>query len=169
MLDKIVASCRFCRRNHLFLRSIWISHADVIQDALLKEECILKYKADLIHQRIQRNIPNVNAADLNTSVRHIIKPGDQAGDGTLAATGRADNGCHLALRRKERDVSQGHDLGISFIGKTDILKSNVIVLYISRGILFRQYRDAQDFIHALYTAVNLREGLRDIHNLIQDA
>ena len=65
-------------------------------------------------------------------------------------------------------MSQGLDLGIGFIGKADILKSNVIVLYISRGILFRQYRDAQDFIHALYTAVNLRKGLRDIHNLIQD-
>ena len=76
LLDKFVASCRLCRRNHLFLRSIWISHADVIQDALLKEECILKYKADLIHQRIQRNIPNVNTTDLNTSVRHIIKSGD---------------------------------------------------------------------------------------------
>ena len=49
---------------------------DVIQDALFEQERILKYEADLIHQRIQRNVPNVNAADLNTSVRHIIKPGD---------------------------------------------------------------------------------------------
>ena len=105
---------------------------------------------------------------MNTSVRHIIKSGDQVGYGTFTATGRTDNSCYLALRRKERDVSQGLDLGIGFIGKADILKSNVIVLYISRGILFRQYRDAQDFIHALYTAVNLRKGLRDIHNLIQD-
>ena len=74
-----MASCSLCRRNHLFFRSIWISHTDVIQDALLEQERILKYEADLIHQRIQRNVPNVNAADLNTSVRHIIKPGDQAG------------------------------------------------------------------------------------------
>ena len=66
-------------------------------------------------------------------------------------------------------MSQGFDLGISFIRKTDILKSNIIVLDFSRCILFRQDRDTQDFIHALYTAINLRKGLRDIHNLIQDA
>ena len=76
LLNKFMASCGFCRRNHLFFRSIGISHTDVVQDALLEQERILKYEADLIHQRIQRNVPNVNAADLNTSVRHIIKPGD---------------------------------------------------------------------------------------------
>ena len=65
-------------------------------------------------------------------------------------------------------MSQGLDLGISFIGKADILKSNVIVLYNSLCILFRQNRDTQDFIHALYIAVNLRKGLRDKHDLIQD-
>ena len=166
LLDKFVASCRLCRRNHLLLRSIWISHADIVQDALLKKECILKYKANLIHQRIQRNIPNVNTADFNTTVRHIIKSGDQVGYGTFTATGRPNNGCYLALRRKERDMSQGLDLGISFIGKADILKSNVIVLYNSRSIHFRQDRDTQDFIHALYTAVNLRKGLRNKHDFI---
>ena len=76
LLNKIMASCSLCRRNHLFFRGIWISHTDVIHDALFEQERILKYEADLIHQRIQRNIPNVNAADLNTSVSHIIKPGD---------------------------------------------------------------------------------------------
>ena len=164
-----MASCSLCRRNHLFFRSIWISHTDVIQDALLEQERILKYEADLIHQRIQRNVPNVNAADLNTSVRHIIKPGDQAGDGTLTATGGADNGCHLALIRKERNMRQGLDLGIGFVGKADILKSNPIVFDCCRRTLFGQDRDTQDFIHTLHAAVNLREGLRDIHDLIQDA
>ena len=66
-------------------------------------------------------------------------------------------------------MSQGLDLRISFIGKADILKSNIIVSDFNCRILFRQDWDTQDFIHALYTAVNLREGLRDIHDLIQDA
>ena len=64
-------------------------------------------------------------------------------------------------------MSQSLDLGISFIRKTDILKSHIIVSDFNCCILFWQDWDTQDFIHALYTAVNLRKGLRDKHDLIQ--
>ena len=66
-------------------------------------------------------------------------------------------------------MRQGLDLGIGFVGKADILKSNPIVFDCCRRTLFGQDRDTQDFIHTLHAAVNLREGLRDIHDLIQDA
>ena len=88
---------RFRRRNHLFLTGRRIAHTDIIQDALLEQENILEHKADMVHQVILRHIAHIYAADGNAAGRYIPKPGNQIGNRTLAAAGRADNSCDLSL------------------------------------------------------------------------
>ena len=95
--DKLVALRRFRRCDYLFLTGRRVAHTDIIQDALLEQENILKHKADLAHQIVFCHITHIYTANGNAARGHIPKAGNQIGNRTLAAAGRADNGCDLSL------------------------------------------------------------------------
>jgi len=92
-----VALRRFRRCDYLFLTGRRVAHTDIIQDALLEQENILKHKADLAHQIVFCHITHIYTANGNAARGHIPKAGNQIGNRTLAAAGRADNGCDLSL------------------------------------------------------------------------
>lgn len=95
--NKFMALSSFGGSYNFFFSCIWISHADIIQNTLLKQEIVLEYKADGIHQIAGTHITDVYSADTDSPLFHIIETGKQAGNGAFTAAGWADNGSNLSL------------------------------------------------------------------------
>ena len=81
-----MASCGFGGSDYLRLRCIFVPHTDIVKNTLLKQKRILEHEADLIHQLCKRNLTDVHTTNFDTSLGHVIKPGDQAGYGAFAAS-----------------------------------------------------------------------------------
>ena len=75
-----------------------------VQQALLKEPCVLKNKGHLVHEAATVHIPHIHAAHLHRAGGHVPEPGDQAGGGGFSPAGgphqrhrlpRADGKAHI--------------------------------------------------------------------------
>ena len=66
---------------------------------------VLGDHTDDVVQGLHRGVPQVDPAQPDPALRGVVQPGDQAGDGRLAGTARADQGDHLAGLDGEGQIS----------------------------------------------------------------
>ena len=79
---------------------------DVLPDRAAEQQRVLQHEAHLIAQRLQRELADVGAVDLDLPRLGIVEARDQAGDGRLAGAGRPDDRRHLARLDAYADVLQ---------------------------------------------------------------
>ena len=102
-----VGAARFPRGlNDLLVRRIGAAELDVVLDRVGEEVDILEHHADLIHQRFERIIAHVRAADLHAAAVHIPEAGDEAAKRRLAAARGPDDGSRRLVRQRDGDVVQ---------------------------------------------------------------
>ena len=124
----------FCRFNDLRLGSVGPPIADIFKDGVGKQEHLLLHDADAGVDALLGHVPDVLAVDADGPVRHIVEPGNQLAQGTLAAAGGTDNGYRLPGGNVQAHVVEHRQ--ISVIGKGDVFHLDM-ALYILKilGIL----------------------------------
>ena len=88
-LDKIKQIRISCCFNYFFHSGITFTVCDVISYRAVKKVHILLHDTDIRTQGLLCYVPYVRSVDLNTSISHIIKSGEQGAEGRLAAARRA--------------------------------------------------------------------------------
>ena len=83
--DEIVATGFLCRGDHFFMRGLRAAEADVVLYGVREEVHALKDHAHLFHQRFQRVVAHVRAADADRAAVHIPESGDEVAKRRLAA------------------------------------------------------------------------------------
>ena len=82
----------------------------------------MRHDPDLLAQRRQRDVADVDAVDQDRAAGDIVEPRQQIHRRRLARAAQADQRDHLPSARAERDVPQ-HCLPRPFvIGKADVLE-----------------------------------------------
>ena len=84
--QKFSALSPFRRRQHLLVRGVRLSQADVLLERAVKEEVVLGDEADGLGELFQRHFPDVPPTQGDGAGRHIPEAGSQPGDGGLAAS-----------------------------------------------------------------------------------
>ena len=87
--DEIVATGFLCRGDHFFMRGLRAAEADVVLYGVREEVHALKDHAHLFHQRFQRVVAHVRAADADRAAVHIPESGDEVAKRRLAAAAGA--------------------------------------------------------------------------------
>ena len=78
--------------------------ADVLLDRPREEQRLLEDDADLLPQRLELEVAEVDAVDHDAARSRIVEADEQAHQGALAGAGGADDGDPLAGARLEGDV-----------------------------------------------------------------
>ncbi len=84
---------------------VGLGERDVGGDGVVEEERVLEHDADGTAQRVQGNVAHVDAVEDDASAVDVVEPRDQAGDGRLAAAGRADQRHRLARLHSKVEAS----------------------------------------------------------------
>ena len=105
--------------DDLFLGGAGLAVADVFQNGVGKEEDVLLHHADVFPQGLLRHLPNVQPVDGDGAVSHVVEPGNQLAEGSLAAAGGTDNGDGLAGRHVETDVVE--DIQVAVVGEVHVV------------------------------------------------
>ena len=84
--QKLLTLGRPGRRQHLLVRGVRLSQADVLLERAVKEEVVLGDEADGLGELFQRHFPDVPPTQGDGAGRHIPEAGSQPGDGGLAAS-----------------------------------------------------------------------------------
>ena len=99
--DEIVSVGVLRRRDDVFHRRIQTAVANVLGDGAGKQQRLLQYEAELVAQRLERDLPQVHTVEQHTSGDRIVKPWNQADERRLPGAGLADDGNHLTGVRLE--------------------------------------------------------------------
>ena len=155
---------RLRRLDHRLPRGGFVPEADVFQNRLAEEPVVLLHKADLRHERIQRQVANVHAADGDLPFAHIPKPGDQRGDRALAAAGGADNGRDRSGRGGEGDAGE-RARAVRLIGEENIREFQRRGSRCGAVRALRQIRLGHHFVQPLHLGIHAHEFLHDAPDL----
>ena len=82
------------------------AEGDVFGDRAAEEDRFLQDVADLVAQGFEFVVGDVLAVDPDCAGLHVVEPGDEAYDGGLAGTGRANDADELSGLNFETDVGE---------------------------------------------------------------
>ena len=97
----------------------------------------------------QRHTANVHTANGDFSIVHIPKAGNQAGNGGLASTGRADKRRKLSLRDFQIDMGKHLFTALFIIRERNILKLNVFGRHLHWFSSIRQFLRMEQLVHVV--------------------
>ena len=152
--------------NDLFPGSAGLAVFDVFVDAAGEQIHILLHHADLAAQGMQGHVPNVLAVDFDAAAGYVVKPGNQAAQGGLAAAGGAHQRHGISGVDVQVDVRQHVAQGLG-IGKLHVFEID-IALYAGQrhraGAILNVAFHVHDFVEALNGGDAPLEGLGKFHD-----
>ncbi len=77
---------------------------DVVRDRVVEEHGLLRHERDLLAQRPQRDVADVDAVDENRAFLDVVEPRNQVHERGLARAAQTDDGHHLSGAHGERRV-----------------------------------------------------------------
>lgn len=90
----------------VFLRRVASAEADIVCDRVLKQVDVLKHHRHFMQQRFRIHAANIFATHCDRSPIRVVKPGDEAQHGALAAARRTDQCGERAGRHVNAHVVQ---------------------------------------------------------------
>ena len=123
--DKAVAAGFFCRFDHLLLRGVRLSEADIRPDRVVEKVDILEDHGNIREKTVTGKFLQIMAAHGNAAALGIVEPGQQTTDRGFSGTGGADDGRRGFLGDPEADIFQ-YLAGI--VAKIHIFKLNIVML-----------------------------------------
>ena len=104
--DEIVTPGLFRCGDHLRLAGIRLAEADVGPDGIVEQVHVLEHHGDVGKQAVAGEFPEVMAPQGDGAALGIVKPGQQAADGGLAAAGGAHDGGGVVFHVSQRGVKK---------------------------------------------------------------
>ena len=122
-------SCASAARRGLDLlaRRVGPAEADVGGDRVGEEERVLEHHADVVAQRVEVDVANVDAVDRDAPGVHVVEAREHERDRRLARARAADERDRLARRDREIEVAQ-HRIG------RRVAERHVLEAHLRRGI-----------------------------------
>src|SRR5699024_11017398 len=99
--------------------------------------------AHLFHQRFQRVVAHVRAADADGAAVHIPKSGDEVAKRRLAAAAGSDDGGGRLIRDGQGDVPQD---GPAVVGEVHMVKGDIVAARTHVTALFIHFRQGVDLV-----------------------
>ena len=125
--------------------------ADIFQQGVLKELCVLEHKGDSAHQVLLADLPHIHAADKNPPLRGVIEAGNELCCGGFAAAGSAHQRDGLSRRNLKRNMVQSLFIRTG-VAEGHIFKGHGSVLGLLRVLRLRQGLFLQNALDAVYSA-----------------
>ena len=130
----------FRRRQHLLVGGTGSSQPDVLQQAGVEQELLLRDEGDLLIQRGEGHLPQVLPPQRDASVRHIVKVDQQLGKGRFPTAGFSHQSSEAPLWDREGDAVEDFVL---FIRKPHILKADLQIVSAKIRFSFFQGRNIE--------------------------
>ncbi len=108
--DELAGLGRVRRGHDLLPGRVGPPESDVPGDAVREQEAVLEDQPDRRTQRVQREVPDVVAADPDVAAAHVVEAGEQQRDRGLPRARGADQRQRLTRRHPQRQAVQ-HRLG----------------------------------------------------------
>ena len=162
--DKIVALRPLGGLNNLLVGRVGPADADVLEDAPVKEEQVLRHIGYLLAQGDLGHIVDVLTTYRDGAARHIVVVDQKARDGALATSALPHQRGHAALIGRERDTLQ--HLGIA-ICETHVLKHHPVAPAGKVRAPRLKWRLVQGLLKHLDLEAHLRDGTDERHAVQQ--
>ena len=161
--DKVVDMGRFCCCDHLFIRCVQSSVADIFHNGSGKQPGVLQHHSEHLTEIAAVKVPDIMSVNLDTSAIYIIKTHQQLYDRRFSCTCRSYNGDLLTVMHICRKIIYNDLIRI-------ITEFHMLKLYISFQSLngIRVLR-LKFFLRLLkkfkYPLRSCRRGLQKVCNL----
>ena len=132
--------------QNFFSCGIGAESRHIFQDGHFEQTGILKNDADPFHPLPVVHIADIHTANIDGSFLNVPKSCDQISNRTLAAAGLAYQSGNSSLPDGKGNIIQGF-LCVFIIGKGDMLQLNVIALWLSGRLRFRQGMLCQNLVN----------------------
>src|SRR5713226_4737585 len=106
----------------VFRLGVGIRVAQVLADAGVEQETVLENDTDLLTQRLQADLAQVGAVDLDAAGARIVQAGQQVGQRRLACTARADQSNELTWLYLKRHVLERRSAA-PWVGETHVAET----------------------------------------------
>ena len=150
----------FRRRQHLLVGGTGSSQPDVLQQAGVEQELLLRDEGDLLIQRGEGHLSQVLPPQRDASVRHIVKVDQQLGKGRLPAAGFSHQSSEAPLWDREGDAVEDFVL---FIRKPHILKADLQIVSVEMRFSFFQGRNIEQRFHLVDLVAQLGQHRHKVH------
>ncbi len=147
--------------------------ADVLPDRVVEDEGVLRHDRDLVYERLDLGLPQIDAIDRDPSLLRIVEARHEVHERRLAAARRADDRRHLARPCREAHVLEDGLLGV--VAERHVLEADRVLDPPEHDGVLRlddlglRVEDLEDAVHrrgrVLERVVARREGLgRHVHH-----
>ena len=159
---KFHALCFFRRGEHFLLRRIGLADLDIIVNAGVEQEIILRHIGDAGVQSVGAHVRNVLPAQRNPSAADIVVMHQQFCERALARTRLADERRLFAFLHDEADAL--NDV-LVLVGESHVLEHRRVPLTRKGAIFAFQRLSVQSLFEFLNFPVHLRERGNKAHRL----
>ena len=151
-----------CRGEHFLLRRIGLADLDIIVNAGVEQEIILRHKGNFIVQGVEAHVRNVLPAQSYLAAADVIVMHQQFCERALARTGFADQRRLFAFLHHEAGAL--NDV-LVLIGESHVLEHRRVVITRKGIALAFQRLGVQSLFEFLDLAIDLRERRHEAHRL----
>src|SRR5699024_1760266 len=126
-LNKLIRTGKTAGTAALFLRRVFVSPAEVVQDTSGKQDILLQYDRHFITKHFHIVASDILSAHLDTSGSYIIKTADQIDQTGLCASGSSDNTDRLTGTDGQIDILEHRLFAVFLISKIHMIENDASI------------------------------------------